>query len=342
MSLINIVFYFNFEGNDIKCTYMLEVSMIITVILLILVMLSAAIGLVFIKLLICRQDNVPTPEKGAAVSDLFAPTGEALWAHNIPYFEPFRRLPFETAEIISKDGLILRADYLHGTPDAKVTVVFCHGYKSEPSLDFAAMYDFYRNCGYNLVYLHMRSHGKSEGRYIGFGALDRFDIPLWADKMNELFPNTSVFFHGMSMGGATVLQSANLDMPENVCGIIADCGFSSCNEVFRNLIGKMYHLPATPFVNIIELVNIMLAKYDFRSADSIKSLAQSRLPLLYICGDSDRYVPYDMAMRIFDSCIADKELLIVPNVGHAASYMYATEKYQALVTNFIDKHRRDL
>lgn len=319
----------------------MKIAFIIICILCLAAALIWALGYAFVRALIKRQDNFPSPETGGNCSSLLAPTGPALWAHNIPYFQTFRELPFETVEILSKDGLRLRADLLRGGGNGSVTVIFCHGYKSEPAWDFAAMYDFYHSLGCNLMYLHMRAHGKSEGKYIGFGALDRQDIVLWTEKAAELFPDSSLFLHGMSMGAAAILQSAELELNENVCGIIADCGFSCVDEVFRNLVGKVYHLPATPFVNIFELINLITAGYGFRDGDSVRSMQRSKLPLLYICGDSDVYVPADMAMRIFDACRAEKELLLVPGAGHAASYMLAKEKYQELVTGFITKHRRE-
>ncbi len=306
-----------------------------------LLFICFGIGYAFVFLIIRRQDTLQSPETGAESSELLEPTGNALWAYNIPKFKPFRELPFESADIISFDGLRLHADFLRGEPGTKVTMIFCHGYKSEAAFDFAAMYDFYRSLGYNLVYLNMRAHGKSGGKYIGFGVLDRFDVQSWAKKVAELFPDTSIFLHGMSMGAASILQSADLELDPAVCGIIADCGFSSTNEVFRNLVGGLYHLPATPFVDIFEAVNRMTAGYGFTDADSVRSMEKSRLPLAYICGDCDRYVPLDMAMRIYNACVQDKVLLIAEGAGHAASFMTENEKYRNLITEFINTHRKE-
>lgn len=306
-----------------------------------LLFICFGIGYAFVFLIIRRQGTLQSPETGAESSELLEPTGNALWAYNIPKFKPFRELPFESADIISFDGLRLHADFLRGEPGTKVTMIFCHGYKSEAAFDFAAMYDFYRSLGYNLVYLNMRAHGKSGGKYIGFGVLDRFDVQSWAKKVAELFPDTSIFLHGMSMGAASILQSADLELDPAVCGIIADCGFSSTNEVFRNLVGGLYHLPATPFVDIFEAVNRMTAGYGFTDADSVRSMEKSRLPLAYICGDCDRYVPLDMAMRIYNACVQDKVLLIAEGAGHAASFMTENEKYRNLITEFINTHRKE-
>ena len=319
----------------------MKIGFFVLAVVIALLFICFGMGYAFVFLIIRRQGTLQSPETGAESSELLEPTGNALWAYNIPKFKPFRELPFESADIISFDGLRLHADFLRGEPGTKVTMIFCHGYKSEAAFDFAAMYDFYRSLGYNLVYLNMRAHGKSGGKYIGFGVLDRFDVQSWAKKVAELFPDTSIFLHGMSMGAASILQSADLELDPAVCGIIADCGFSSTNEVFRNLVGGLYHLPATPFVDIFEAVNRMTAGYGFTDADSVRSMEKSRLPLAYICGDCDRYVPLDMAMRIYNACVQDKVLLIAEGAGHAASFMTENEKYRNLITEFINTHRKE-
>jgi len=312
-----------------------------TAVLIVLIVICAvlalfyAVGMKFVRVLILRQDNFPTPETGASSSSLLEPTGKALWAHNIPYFQPFRELPFDEISIISDDGLTLRADMLRGSGTGK-TVIFFHGYKSEPACDFAAMYDFYKTLGCDLIYVHMRAHGKSDGTYIGFGALDRYDVVQWANKAAELFPDNDIYLHGMSMGAASILQSADLDLNKNVRGIIADCGYSDLSTVFRNLVGKLYHLP-TMFVDVFEYVNLLKAGYGFKEASSVRSVSVARVPLVYICGDCDRYVPKDMALEIFNACKSEKKLLLVPGAGHAASYMCAKDEYEALVREFIGR-----
>ncbi len=307
--------------------------MIVLIIICAVLALFYAVGLKFVSVLIRRQDNFPTPETGASSSELLEPTGKALWAHNIPYFAPFRELPFEEISVEAGDGLTLRAELLRGSGTG-VTVMFFHGYKSEPACDFAAMYDFYRSQGHDLIYVHMRAHGKSDGKYIGFGALDRYDVVRWTDRIAELFPDNDIYLHGMSMGAASVLQSMDLDLNKNVRGLIADCGYSDLSTVFRNLVGKLYHLPVM-FVDVFEYVNLLKAGYDFKEASSVRSVSAARIPLVYICGDSDRYVPKDMAMQIYNACKSPKRLLLVPGAGHAASYMCAKGEYEALITELI-------
>lgn len=113
-------------------------------------------------------------------------------------------------------------------------------------------------------------------------------------------------------------------------------GYSDLNTVFRNLVGKLYHLP-TMFVDVFEYVNLLKAGYGFKEASSVRSVSVTEIPLLYICGDCDRYVPKDMALSIFNACKSEKKLLLVPGAGHAASYMCAKDEYEALVRDFIGR-----
>ncbi len=311
----------------------MKAVLIVLIVICAVLALFYAVGLKFVRVLILRQDNFPTPESGAQSSDLLEPTGNALWAHNIPYFAPFRELPFEEIQIDTEDGLTLRADLLRGTGTGK-TVMFFHGYKSEPACDFAAMYDFYKSLGHDLIYVHMRAHGKSDGTYIGFGALDRYDVVKWTDKVAEFFPENDIYLHGMSMGAASILQSMDLELNKNVRGVIADCGYSDLNTVFRNLVGQLYHLP-TIFVDVFEYVNLLKAGYGFKEASSVRSVSVAEVPLVYICGDCDRYVPKDMALNIYNACRSPKRLLLVPGAGHAACYMCAKGEYEALIEELI-------
>lgn len=48
---------------------------------------------------------------------------------------------------------------------------------------------YYYNKGFNILSVDNRCHGKSEGKYLGMGYLDHFDILKWIDKSKELLGN---------------------------------------------------------------------------------------------------------------------------------------------------------
>ncbi len=300
----------------------------------ILVIAVIAVGFVFVGILIKRDKPRPSTD-GNFLSPLLEPTGAELLAYNATKFKRFNALPTEDVFIETHDGLKLTGKLLRGTED--ITVICCHGYKSAPVFDFCAISEMYIEKGYSLLFPHMRAHGESEGKYIGFGVLDAADVRHWVQKAEEIFPGNDIFLHGVSMGATSVMNSADLFHNGEVSGIIADCGFTCPHDVFCHLIGRMYHLPRFPFIAAFELANMLVAKYDFHTFDVRYALNESAVPCAYICGTEDKFIPTDMAQSIAERC---EESMIVQGGGHAASYMLETEKYKELVYSFIDKYRR--
>ena len=160
--------------------------LIILGVLLLLLFLS---GLVFELALIRRGVSLKPPHKGGVVSPMLAPTGEELWAYNIPKLKAFNDMEPETLHITSNDRLRLSANLHRGSSD--ITVICFHGYKSAAVYDFCAISEMYRDMGANLVFPDMRADGDSEGRCIGFGVLGSADVCLWGEKVRKLLPDTS-------------------------------------------------------------------------------------------------------------------------------------------------------
>ena len=145
--------------------------------------------------------------------------------------------------IKSDDGLTLHGTLLKSTDNANCVICF-HGYTSKGTSDYGTIAKFYNEQNFNIIMTDARAHGKSEGEYIGFGVLDRFDAKKWIDYAIERFgENVNIFLHGDSMGGATVLMAGGLNLPKNVKGIISDCAFTSAYDIFSYILKRDYHIP---------------------------------------------------------------------------------------------------
>ncbi len=154
----------------------------------------------------------------------------------------------EAVSIIARDGLRLKGHFYPGANLDKV-ILCLHGYTSRGSNDFNSLAYFYLHLGYSLLIVDHRSHGESEGTYIGFGCLDRFDALKWIKYLEKRCgKNCQVMLHGISMGGATALMVSGLSLPDCVKGIISDCGFTSAWEVFDSVLKNTYHLPSFPIL----------------------------------------------------------------------------------------------
>ena len=143
--------------------------------------------------------------------------------------------PYEKVMTTSRDGITLAGRYYHVKDGAPVSIIF-HGYRSNIGTDCNGGYYLSVKNGYNVLVVYQRAHRESGGKTITFGVKERFDCLDWIAYVNERFgENTPIFLMGLSMGAATVLMAAGLDLPSNVKGIMADCGFSSPKEILNGL-----------------------------------------------------------------------------------------------------------
>lgn len=74
------------------------------------------------------------------------------------------------------------------------------------------------------------------------------------------------------------------------------------------------------------------------TVDCRKAVAQSKVPILFIHGSADDFVPCSMSRENYDACASEKALLIIPGATHAMSYYYDTPAYTKAVTDFLKKH----
>ena len=243
--------------------------------------------------------------------------------------------PHEDVFCVSEDGLQLHATYFPYGDRRKIVICF-HGYTSQGMSDYVGLSDYYRRQGFSMLLVDERAHGDSEGEYIGFGCLDRIDALMWIDwVLQQCGEETQILLHGTSMGGATVLMSSGLALPEQVKGIISDCGFTSAKEVFTHVLHSMYHLPAFPMIQIASLVNKKKAGYGLDECNAAKEVQKAEVPILLIHGDADTFVPCSMCEKIYENCASDKKMLIVKGAAHAESYYKDMEVYENALDDFI-------
>lgn len=225
-------------------------------------------------------------------------------------------------------------------PSKKPTIILgIHGYRSDGVGDFAVLAPFYHKQGYYLCLPDDRAHGKSDGSYIGFGYHDRFDCLAWCKYLVRRFgENCSIYLHGISMGSATVLSCCDdTQLPLQVKGIIADCGYSSGWEQIGHVLGSSCHMPSFPMLYMYNSVCRIVGGYNLKDIRPIDSVTRSRVPVLFIHGDADNYVPTTMVYKLYNACKGKKELLVVHGAGHAMSYMTDSKSYEKSVSGFIAK-----
>ena len=259
-----------------------------------------------------------------------------------PNKEWYMEQNMEHITIKSRDDITLHADYLPAEAEnSRNRVAICfHGYTSCGINDCSSMARFLHGLGFDCLIVDNRAHGKSEGDYVGFGILDRYDCLSWIKYINERFEGKKdILLFGVSMGASTVLMAAGLkDFPKNVKAIIADCAFTSPYEVFTHVLKKDYKLPEFPIMQINDMICRKKAGYGFKDYSTLEAVKNTSCPILFVHGKNDNFVPTVMSERNYAACNSPKELLIVDNAGHAASYYENKDLYESKVTEFLGKY----
>lgn len=236
--------------------------------------------------------------------------------------------PHEDVWIRSDDGLRLHATYFKGAEGKKAVICF-HGYTSDGLSDYGSLSNYYLKRGFRMLLVDARAHGQSEGKYIGFGNKDRYDALGWILWMiQKVGEDAEIVLHGDSMGGATVLMASGLDLPKEVKAIVSDCAFTSPKAVFTHVLHTMYHMPAFPMIPIADAVNRKKAGYGLDDCNAAREVRKAKVPILFIHGDSDSFVPCHMCEELYKNCASQKMKLIVKGAGHCESYYKETEQYE--------------
>ena len=236
--------------------------------------------------------------------------------------------------ITSWDGLKLHGLWIPAE-NAQGTILLAHGYRSTYLADFGAAYDFYHNLGFNILVPQQRSHGMSQGKYITFGVKESRDMQSWIRYHNGHFGELPFILSGISMGASTVLYLADKELPTNVCGIIADCGFTTPKDILSVVFKRVTHLSAIPTIWATDLFARIFAGFSLTEQDTRKSLANSRLPVFMVHGSADDFVPCEMTSQGYDVCTSQKKLLIVEGADHGVSFLADRQTYTEAIVDFL-------
>ncbi len=246
----------------------------------------------------------------------------------IPAMKKVRSMPCEKVEIKSFDNLTLRGRYFETKKGAPVELMM-HGYRGNSETDLSIGVLRAQTLGHNVLLVDHRAAGYSDGHTITFGAKESKDCLSWVDFLiNKLGKDVKIFMTGISMGAATVMIAAgNDDLPKNVVGVVADCGYTSAEEIIKKVVKQM-HLPVKIFYPLIKLSAKIFGRFDISDAQPIKSLKNCKLPIVFFHSKTDNFVPASMSERNYNACASNKKQLLITELGaHGMCFMFDKEGY---------------
>ena len=272
--------------------------------------------------------------------DISIPEGEIYEPYRdqmTKWIKETRALPHEDVSITSFDGLKLEGKYYEYAPGAPIELMF-HGYRGSAERDLSGGVQRCFSLGRNVLLVDQRTSCKSEGHVISFGINESRDCLSWIDFIIEHYGKDSkIILTGISMGAATVMIAAGKDLPENVIGILADCGYSSAEAIIKKTIREM-KLPPALLYPFVKLGAKIYGHFDLDETSPLQAIKNCKLPIIFIHGEADDFVPCDMSREVYEACPAPKLLLTVPGAGHGLGYIIDLEGYLKAVTEFSTKY----
>lgn len=272
-------------------------------------------------------DEIPIPD-----GEIYEPYREIMeqWVRET------RALPQEDMEITSFDGLKLRGKYYEFAPGAPIELMF-HGYRGAAERDLSGGVQRCFALGRSALIVDQRGCGHSEGKVITFGIKEYRDCLDWLDFAIDRFgPDCKIILTGISMGASTVLMAAGRELPGNVIGVLADCGFTSAREIIQVVI-RLMKLPPKLAYPFVKLAAKIYGGFDLEALSAIEAVEKIRVPTIFFHGESDDFVPCYMSQQNYNACAARKKLVTVPGAGHGLAFPVDQEGYLNALGEFFGK-----
>ena len=280
-----------------------------------------------------RKETVNTEEYSIPEGEIYEPFRDQM----VDWIKQTRSLPRRQFQITSFDGLTLHGNYYEYAPGAPIELMF-HGYRGSAERDLSGGVQRCFKLGRNILLVDQRTSGRSEGQVISFGINESRDCHSWIDFLISHFgPDVKIILTGISMGAATVMIAAGRPLPENVIGVLADCGYTSAKDIIKKTIADMKLPPALgyPFV---KLGARLFGHFDLEETSPIEAMEHCQRPIIFIHGESDDFVPCEMSLRNYEACTAPKTILTVPGAGHGLAYLVGRDEYFETLLAFSNKY----
>lgn len=310
--------------------FLTTLGITLAIVLLVLLISYICFRIVFY---VPRKNEEPTDELPVPSGKIYEPY------HNLMkgWIKEARGFQSEDFTITSFDGLKLHAKYFEYAKNAPLEIMF-HGYRGSAERDLSGGIQRCFALGRNVLLVDQRTSRGSEGNVITFGVNEHRDCLAWIDfSINHFGHDIKIILTGISMGASTVLMAAGKPLPQNVVGVLADCGYSSAKEIIKKCTRQL-HLPADLVYPFIKLGAKIYGHFDLEEFTPEEAMKKCHIPVIFFHGEDDDFVPCEMSRINYNTCNAPKRLVTVPGAGHGMVYLADTDGYFNAVAEFFTEN----
>lgn len=268
---------------------------------------------------------------------------------------------FYVKENDKSNRYIARKGHLLKKPDARATVLICHGFMCD-KYDVRFLRFLFDN--YNTFIFDMRAHGEViEGQCCTFGRDEAYDVMGAAQfiKSQPDLKDKPLIVYGFSMGAASSILAQSME-PTLFTAAIWDCPFESSENLIArgldrlrlNIWGYEFELPGKSLLqkyayndyvqSILKVVLKTVAKMDATQVVTCivpihpqEAIKKVTIPCLIIGCKNDDKAPQEAVQAVYNNAQGFKRLWITNGRRHFDSFFYNPEKYSYKINRFIEK-----
>lgn len=208
----------------------------------------------------------------------------------------------------------------------KGIVILVHPMKIEGKYFFieAGHAKLYTENGYHVIIFDFNGFGESEDRDFHFDK----DLNEVIFLTKKIYPNLPIYIHGVSMGGAQTVLSAN-EQAKHIQAIIIESAASSNIDYYK-------HRGRKKLVNIINFFDFLFPTTNKKHLyyNQIKQLKNT--PKLFIYGKKDNITPLWMGEKIYHNALEPKQMKIF-DTEHLTTISEVEVEYKQLVLDFFER-----
>ena len=88
----------------------------------------------------------------------------------------------------------------------------------------------------------------------------------------------------------------------------------------------------------MDLFARLFAHYGLKDHSTLESVAHTQLPILFIHGTGDRFVPCEMTRKAYNACVSEKHMVLVDGAGHGESFLVDQAACKTALESFFLQH----
>lgn len=240
--------------------------------------------------------------------------GDASWYSGLP--DGVREIDIPLAAV---DG---RTQRIHGwwwpaERDDASAVLYFHGSRWNLTGQLSRIRELHA-FGFAVLAVDYRGFGKSDGDDPSERSVYEDARAAWREFARRVPDPRRRILYGHSLGGAVAVDLAawldrNAGAEEPARGLVVESSFTTLADVAKAL--SYEWLPVEWFLS--------------QKFDSLGKIADVRMPVLFVHGAADRFIPARFSQALYDAARARKRLLVVDGATHNNSMRVAPDEYRA-------------